>query len=165
MIRQLICLSTLLFGTLAAEIIDNIEFQFPAKQQWRVEEKIVNSFGMSQIYVPEDDPFDGVFELFSAQLFHMPFVYDKPEEFGQWMQLAFPFFDLHCKLVASDEDSTTMEIYGFEDGELEIYTLVRRIRSNNGTVLLTYTTGNELDIDEGRTRWIPLILSAKPIAN
>lgn len=164
MIRQLTYLSMLLFGTLAAESIDNIEFQFPSQQQWKVEEEIANSYGIAQIYAPEDDCFDGVFELFSAQLFHIPFVNDNPEEFGQWMQIAFPFFDLQCNLIATDENSTTMEIYGFEDGELEVYSLVRRIRSENGTVLLTYTNGDEFDIDKGRDRWIPLIQEAKPIA-
>ncbi|MBS0653186.1 MAG: hypothetical protein JSR39_06600 [Verrucomicrobia bacterium] len=165
MFRHLFCLSLLFFGSLAAESIDNIEFQLPAQQGWRVEEEIVNSLGMAQIYLPENDPFVDTFELFSAQLFHVPFVNDKPEEFGQWMQIAFPFFALHCNLVETSEDSTTMEIFGFEDGQLELYSLFRRIRSDNGTVLLSYSTDKGLEAEENRNLWIQTLLNAKPVAN
>jgi hypothetical protein len=165
MFRYLLCLSVLFFGTLAAESIDNIEFQLPVEQGWNVEDEVVNSCGIAQIYIAEDDPYVDTFELFSAQLFHVPYVYVNPEEFGLWMQIAFPFLDLQCNLIECNEDSTIIEIFGYDDGELEVYSIFNRIRSEQGTVLLSYSTDKELGSDENRNRWIQFMLDAKPIAH
>ncbi len=165
MFRHLLCLSVLFFGTLAAENIDNIAFQLPVEQGWNVEEEVVNSLGIVQIYIPEDDPYVDTFEFFSAQLFHVPYAYVNPEEFALWMQISFPFLELKCNLIECNEDSTTIEIFGYDDGVLEVYSIFNRIRSEQGTVLLTYSTDKELDSDENRSRWIQFMLDAKPIAH
>lgn len=164
MFRHLLCLSVLFFGTLAAERIDNIEFQLPVEQGWEVQEEILNSCGIAQVYIAEDDPYVDTFELFSAQLFRVPYADVNPEEFEPWMQISFPVLDLRCNVIEFNEDSTTIEIFGYDHGKLEVYAIFNRIRSEQGTVLLSYTTDKELHSDENRNRWIQIMLDAKPIA-
>jgi hypothetical protein len=171
MFRQLLCLSLLLFGTLVAEQIDNIEFQLPTSQQWELKEHVTNSLGHSAIYLllekeeDEQDDFDNdTFQLFSTQFLRLPFSNDNPEDFEKWMQIAMPFFDIHFNLIARDEDSMTVELFGYDDDNLELYTLIRKIRSENGVVLLTYSATFDVRAQKIQNEWIPLLLKAKPVA-
>lgn len=164
MLRHLFfCLSLLAFRSLAAEQIDNIIFTPPPSENWEIEENVSNSFGHAMIYTPKESSFDGAFQLLAAQLFRIPFTKDTPEDFEKWMQIAFPFFDMRHHLIESSNDSLTLELFGYDDDELEIYTLIRKVRSKEGTVVLTFSCDGESNIKQVQDVWIPIMLDSKPI--
>lgn len=181
MLRTLICLGLLLVGPLTAEqLIDNITFSLPTSEKWAIQEDVSNAFGHATIYAPcekqneeswdvfSDFDDDDRFQLLAAQAFRIPYVNDNPEDFEKWMQIAFPFFEMRCNLVESTEDSMTVELFGFDEGDLEIYSIMRKIRSEEGTVLLTYSCdaeGKDDDLEDIRGIWMPILLNAKPVGN
>ena len=165
MLRKLLCLTSLLFSPLAAEQVDNIIFNLPASEHWAMGEEVANSLGLAVIYLPEGDDNDDTFQIFSTQLFRIPFVNDNPDDFGKWMQIAFPFFEMRCNLIQSSEDSLTAELFGFDEGKLEVYTLLHKVRSQEGTVVLTYSCDGSIDLEKVQGQWIPIMLAIKPIAN
>jgi len=167
MLRKLLCLASLLVSPLAAEQIDNIVFNLPASEHWAMEEEVANTLGQAVIYLPQDDDnddHDDTFQIFSTQLFRIPFVNDNPDDFGNWMQIAFPFFEMRHHLIQSSEDSMTVELFGFDEGKLEVYTLLHKVRSQEGTVVLTYSCDGSIDLEKIQEQWIPIMLAIKPIA-
>lgn len=164
MFRLLLCLSLLFFGSLTATHIDNIEYHLPTSPEWELEEDAKNSFGHAKIYLPEDDYYSESFQMLTVQMFSLPYVQHEIEEIEHWLQIAFPYLEMRCKLLNQDEDSMMFEIYGYDDENLELYLLLRQIRSENGYVLFNYTFDCvDEDLQEIKNLWIPLLQRAKPI--
>jgi len=160
MLRQLLCLSLACLTSLAAEQIDDIEFELPSNQNWKIEEDITNSSGTVHLYMPDNDS-DDIYEVFSAQIFKTSFCDQDLRDFGDWLKISFPFYEFTHNLIESNEDSTTMEVFSYDEKDFELYILIRKIRSENGVVFLTYSTDNEAEIETIRSQWIPMILNAK----
>ncbi|MBI3236732.1 MAG: hypothetical protein HYZ48_03400 [Chlamydiales bacterium] len=148
---------------LIADLIDNIEFQFPVYQDWNLSKQINNSCGSSLLYSPEDTPYDYDTEMFCAQFFQVPYFYLAPETFKDWFQIASPLADLRFNTIASDNNSTLMELYALDDGDLQFYALIRSISSENGTVVLSYTVEDPTNLSTIKSAWVPLLLTAKAL--
>ncbi len=163
MLRKLLCLSLLFLGTLAAEQIDNIEFQLPElPQEWSCVQQVENDYGASLVYVSDDE--DSM-DFFCANLLHIPYVSTiDPDQLGQWLNVAFPFINFKLNLLDKNDDSSTIEFFGLADDELVLYGLIRQMRAENGTVTLSFVTDEDGDFEQVQTYWLPAIQSAR-VAN
>lgn len=185
MLRSLLCATLAFVGHLTAERIDNIEFQLPSlSQQWELYQTIDNAYGSARIFTTEEpeeeeidyDPYDydtyssdtyeddDAFHLFYATLHYVPYIsHIDPQELEQQLALTFPFFQYQFYLVNQDADSALLEFYGFDEDGFVMYGIIRKMRSANGTVTLTYMIDEDDGITKVRKSCLNTLQAAKAI--
>ncbi len=183
MLRSLLFATLVFVGHLTAEQIDNIEFQLPPLSlKWELSQTIDNAYGSARIFTTEEeeiayDPYDenddysytyedydDAFHLFYATLHYVPYIsHTDPQELEQQLALSFPFFQYQFCLVNQNADSALLEFYGFDEDGFAMYGIIRKMRSANGTVTLTYMIDEDDGIAKVRKSCLNTLQAAKAI--
>ncbi len=151
MFYRLLCCAMACAVALVAETIDNVQFTLPdSHSHWILVDQIENSCGSAVIFSPEepsddyfycdwDDEDEDESSLFYATYHNVEYQSQvNPQQLEDQLALMFPFVQYQFYLIEQDENSALLEFYGFDqDGPL-FYGMLRKMRSANGTVTLTY---------------------------
>ena len=161
MFRSLLSSTLLCASALVAEQLDNIEFTLPEiASEWEANRTVNNDYGSAILFFPKDTPetafHSHAFDSFysdddddSSYYFHAMFYktpYDPETDAAQveaQLSLLLPSLDYQFYLVDQADDFSTFEFYAFDDFGFSLYGVMRKMRSENGTVTLTYCTDDE----------------------
>lgn len=154
-----ISLCFLLFGSLSAKMIGNVEYQLPpSEQEWELVNHISDSIEKSStlIYVSESESNDEYSIVFAAHINAFPLEGTDGASIEEAIQSVFQGQTCTISVLENSEDSFLVEW-----ANDNFYCLSRAFSINNGTVMLQVMTENLDLFNKEKLTWINTLKEAK----